>query len=99
MCLTVTSGYEIDRRMNIQPSHVSSLFYVCQCLVISLVFSSPVTIGTIFAIDKQFFEDIGSMDEGMQLWGGENIDLPVRVGTTKHTYMSVLIIWGGGNAT
>ena len=99
MCLTVTSGYEIDRRMKIQPSQVSSLFDVCQCIVISLVFSSPVTIGTIFAIDKQFFEDIGAMDEGMQLWGGENIDLPVRVCTSKHKNMSVLIIWGGGNAT
>ena len=43
--------------------------------------SSPVTIGTIFAIDKEFFEDIGAFDEGMQLWGGENIDLPIRVST------------------
>ncbi|KAI0241334.1 putative N-acetylgalactosaminyltransferase 9 [Lamellibrachia satsuma] len=43
--------------------------------------SSPVTIGTIFAIEKQFFEDIGALDEGMLLWGGENIDLPIRVST------------------
>jgi hypothetical protein len=38
-----------------------------------------VSIGTYSAIDRAFFEDIGAFDEGMQLWGGENIDLSIRV--------------------
>jgi hypothetical protein len=38
-------------------------------------------IGAYGAIDRAFFEEIGAYDEGMQLWGGENIDLSIRVKT------------------
>ena len=30
-------------------------------------------------MDRGFFEEIGAFDEGMKLWGGENIDLAIRV--------------------
>ena len=36
-------------------------------------------IGGIFAIEKRFFHEIGGYDSGMQAWGGENIDLSLRV--------------------
>ncbi|KAI0228993.1 Polypeptide N-acetylgalactosaminyltransferase 2 [Lamellibrachia satsuma] len=39
---------------------------------------NPANIGT-FAIDKTFFNDIGAYDEDMWGWGGENIDLSLRV--------------------
>lgn len=41
--------------------------------------ASAVTVGTVWAMEKAWFEEVGAFDEDMQLWGGENIDLGVRV--------------------
>ncbi|KAF6199841.1 hypothetical protein GE061_006139 [Apolygus lucorum] len=42
---------------------------------------TAVTPGGIFAIDRRYFWDIGSYDEGMTGWGGENIELSIRIWT------------------
>ena len=36
-------------------------------------------VGSAFAIDSKYFEEIGTYDEGMSIWGGENLELAWRV--------------------
>ncbi|XP_074650441.1 putative N-acetylgalactosaminyltransferase 9 [Tubulanus polymorphus] len=40
---------------------------------------SPTMIGCVFAMDRNYFFQLGGFDEGMDVWGGENIELPIRV--------------------
>ncbi|XP_041929779.1 polypeptide N-acetylgalactosaminyltransferase 18 [Alosa sapidissima] len=39
---------------------------------------TPALIGC-FVVDRQYFEEIGLLDEGMEVYGGENVELGIRV--------------------
>ncbi len=40
---------------------------------------SPTMSGGLFAIDRDFFNYIGKYDEGMIIWGAENLEFSFRV--------------------
>lgn len=42
------------------------------------IFRSPALIGC-FVVDRKYFEEIGLLDEGMEIYGGENVELGIRV--------------------
>lgn len=40
---------------------------------------TPTMVGCGFSIDREFFFEIGSYDEGMNIWGSENLEISLRV--------------------
>ena len=43
-------------------------------------FPTPTMVGCAFAVDREFFWEVGGYDDKMDIWGGENIEQSIRVG-------------------
>lgn len=39
---------------------------------------SPTLVGCAIAVTRSFFDRIGGFDEGLEIWGGENLELGFR---------------------
>lgn len=74
---------EVDRRKgdrSLPVRYLSMMSYVTPfCKRSSMMNRTPTMAGGLFCIDRDYFEYLGKYDEGMDIWGGENLELSFRV--------------------
>lgn len=60
--------YPVPERENIRRGHDKSV-----------PLRSPTMAGGLFTIEREYFYQIGSYDSGMDIWGGENLEMSFRI--------------------
>ena len=64
-----------------------AFFSVCcvlssQCHLLTVIcreIYTPMMLGCMFALDREFFFKIGTFDTQMEIWGAENLEISFRV--------------------
>lgn len=76
------------RNYECRPSVFSCCLVVLKGAVSLCSSRTPAMIGCSFVVDREYFGEIGLLDPGMEVYGGENIELGMRVRTTANCYQS-----------
>jgi polypeptide N-acetylgalactosaminyltransferase len=59
-------------------------------------YRSPTMAGGLFAIERNYFWQIGSYDSQMDVWGGENLEMSFRVSPVCSGNILRLPLWSSG---
>uniref|UniRef100_A0A4W3HRL7 Glycosyltransferase 2-like domain-containing protein n=1 Tax=Callorhinchus milii TaxID=7868 RepID=A0A4W3HRL7_CALMI len=57
----------------------SEILQISFRLTLKFSFRCPVMAGGLFSIDKKYFYELGAYDPGLEVWGGENMELSFKV--------------------
>lgn len=63
---------------NVDPQSDAHI-WACVCALFIFTCRSPAMAGGLFAIERDFFFEMGLYDPGLQIWGGENFEISYKV--------------------